>query len=141
MDRCPDQPRRRSGPARAQKIGCRLGNARPPVLFRTVLKVAVRFALLGPSTLIFLDSFFSNRSRIDLNQQVRKMGEPAIRPSYTPRFARQILTEGRYGFSMNRYDKRVRTLAVCLAALAGFVDAIGFIKLGGFPSRSDLLAL
>jgi uncharacterized membrane protein YoaK (UPF0700 family) len=35
-------------------------------------------------------------------------------------------------FSMNRYDRRVRTLAVGLAALAGFVDAIGFIKLGGF---------
>ena len=33
---------------------------------------------------------------------------------------------------MNRYDKRVRTLAFGLAALAGFVDAIGFIKLGGF---------
>ncbi len=33
---------------------------------------------------------------------------------------------------MNRYDRRVRILAVGLAALAGFVDAIGFLKLGGF---------
>jgi uncharacterized membrane protein YoaK (UPF0700 family) len=33
---------------------------------------------------------------------------------------------------MNRYDKRVRALAVGLSALAGFVDAVGYIKLGGF---------
>ncbi len=33
---------------------------------------------------------------------------------------------------MNRYDRRVKVLAVCLSALAGYVDAIGFIKLGGF---------
>ena len=33
---------------------------------------------------------------------------------------------------MNRYDRRVRTLAAGLSALAGYVDAIGFIKLGGF---------
>ena len=71
-------------------------------------------------------------SRLDLSQQVRKMGEAAIRRSHTSRFARQILSEGRYGFSMNRFDKRVRTLAVGLATLAGFVDTIGFIKLGGF---------
>jgi uncharacterized membrane protein YoaK (UPF0700 family) len=33
---------------------------------------------------------------------------------------------------VNRYDRRVRTLAAGLSALAGYVDAIGFIKLGGF---------
>jgi uncharacterized membrane protein YoaK (UPF0700 family) len=33
---------------------------------------------------------------------------------------------------MTRYDRRVRALAIFLSALAGYVDAIGFIKLGGF---------
>ena len=33
---------------------------------------------------------------------------------------------------MTRHDKRVQALAICLAALAGYVDAIGFIKSGGF---------
>lgn len=33
---------------------------------------------------------------------------------------------------MTRYDKRVQALAVGLSALAGYVDAIGFIELGGF---------
>ena len=33
---------------------------------------------------------------------------------------------------MTRYDSRVQALAVGLSALAGYVDAIGFIKLGGF---------
>ncbi|AZI34844.1 hypothetical protein NT2_02_04540 [Caenibius tardaugens NBRC 16725] len=32
---------------------------------------------------------------------------------------------------MIRYDRNFRRLALCLAALAGFVDAIGFIKSGG----------
>jgi uncharacterized membrane protein YoaK (UPF0700 family) len=33
---------------------------------------------------------------------------------------------------MHRYDRRIRALAICLTALAGYVDAIGFMKLGGF---------
>jgi uncharacterized membrane protein YoaK (UPF0700 family) len=33
---------------------------------------------------------------------------------------------------MHRYDRRIRILAICLTALAGYVDAIGFMKLGGF---------
>jgi uncharacterized membrane protein YoaK (UPF0700 family) len=33
---------------------------------------------------------------------------------------------------MTRYDRRMRLLAVCLSALAGYVDATGFIRLGGF---------
>ena len=32
---------------------------------------------------------------------------------------------------MIRYDRNLQRLAVCLAALAGFVDAIGFLKSGG----------
>ena len=33
---------------------------------------------------------------------------------------------------MTRYDKRIWIFAAGLSALAGFVDAIGFIELGGF---------
>jgi uncharacterized membrane protein YoaK (UPF0700 family) len=33
---------------------------------------------------------------------------------------------------MTRYDTRARLLAICLATLAGYVDAIGFIVSGGF---------
>lgn len=33
---------------------------------------------------------------------------------------------------MIRYDRRLKLMAACLSALAGYVDAIGFIKLGGF---------
>jgi uncharacterized membrane protein YoaK (UPF0700 family) len=38
----------------------------------------------------------------------------------------------RYAFAVNRYRPRVKLLAAGLAGLAGFVDATGFIKLGGF---------
>jgi uncharacterized membrane protein YoaK (UPF0700 family) len=37
-----------------------------------------------------------------------------------------------YGAVMTRYDKRIWLLAAALSALAGYVDAIGFIELGGF---------
>jgi uncharacterized membrane protein YoaK (UPF0700 family) len=33
---------------------------------------------------------------------------------------------------MTRYDRRVIALAICLAGLAGYVDALGFLKLNGF---------
>ena len=33
---------------------------------------------------------------------------------------------------MRRYDRPLIAVAVCLAALAGFVDALGFLSLGGF---------
>jgi uncharacterized membrane protein YoaK (UPF0700 family) len=33
---------------------------------------------------------------------------------------------------MNRYDRRIKILAIGLSGLAGFVDATGFINLGGF---------
>lgn len=36
-----------------------------------------------------------------------------------------------YGLAMIRYDGKLRTLALCFAGLAGFVDAIGFLKSGG----------
>jgi uncharacterized membrane protein YoaK (UPF0700 family) len=33
---------------------------------------------------------------------------------------------------MIRYDRRTQALAVCLSALAGYVDAVGYMALGGF---------
>ena len=33
---------------------------------------------------------------------------------------------------MKRFDRRERAFAACLSMLAGFVDAIGFLNLGGF---------
>ncbi|HEY4075405.1 MAG TPA: DUF1275 family protein [Rhizomicrobium sp.] len=38
----------------------------------------------------------------------------------------------RYAFAVNRYRRRAKLLAAGLAGLAGFVDATGFISLGGF---------
>lgn len=35
-------------------------------------------------------------------------------------------------YSITNYDYRLRLLAACLSCLAGYVDAIGFIKTGGF---------
>jgi uncharacterized membrane protein YoaK (UPF0700 family) len=33
---------------------------------------------------------------------------------------------------VNSYDRRTRALAACLSAVAGFVDAVGYLKLHGF---------
>jgi uncharacterized membrane protein YoaK (UPF0700 family) len=33
---------------------------------------------------------------------------------------------------VTRFDRKIRLLAACLSALAGFVDALAFLKLGGF---------
>lgn len=33
---------------------------------------------------------------------------------------------------MTGYDFKVRTVAICLASLAGYIDALGFMELGGF---------
>ena len=33
---------------------------------------------------------------------------------------------------LTRFDRKIRLLAACLSALAGFVDALAFLKLGGF---------
>ena len=33
---------------------------------------------------------------------------------------------------MTRFDRRTRLLAACLSALAGYVDALGYLRLGGF---------
>lgn len=38
----------------------------------------------------------------------------------------------RYGGGVNRYDRRIWALAAGLSGLAGFVDALGFLELGGF---------
>jgi uncharacterized membrane protein YoaK (UPF0700 family) len=37
---------------------------------------------------------------------------------------------------MTRLESRARLFACLLAALAGFIDAIGFIRSGGFSSPS-----
>ena len=47
------------------------------------------------------------------------------------RFPVRIRARKCYPAAMLRYDRDFRRLAFCLAALAGFVDAVGFLKTGG----------
>lgn len=39
---------------------------------------------------------------------------------------------GRTRFDVTRYDRRTRAFAACLSALAGYIDAVGYMSLGGF---------
>ncbi|MHA6332420.1 YoaK family protein [Qipengyuania sp. CAU 1752] len=39
---------------------------------------------------------------------------------------------GDYSQPVHRYDPARRRLAICLAALAGYVDAVGFVEAGGY---------
>lgn len=54
-------------------------------------------------------------------------GRPTVARLCTPRSATKPLDKPVTG-----YDLRVRTVAICLAGLAGYIDALGFMELGGF---------
>jgi uncharacterized membrane protein YoaK (UPF0700 family) len=43
-------------------------------------------------------------------------------------------------YAITNYDYRLRLLAACLSCLAGYVDAIGFIKTGLKPAAFSFLS-
>jgi hypothetical protein len=46
-------------------------------------------------------------------------------------------SNGSVSNDVTRFDGKIRLLAACLSALAGFVDALAFLKLGGFAYESQ----
>ncbi|WP_426029442.1 YoaK family protein [Caulobacter sp. DWP3-1-3b2] len=50
----------------------------------------------------------------------------------SPDFARHDPRPSLLDNPVTGYDFRVRTMAICLASLAGYIDALGFMELGGF---------